>query len=453
LYFNNSRFDRSFNLVDAHIGGNIGFSSSTVQGDLDLSAANVAGFVYLRDKDSFQDVKFVGAKIGGNVDAAGSTFHGKLNLNSAKVDGGVYLRHKGSFQEVELVGTDVGNSVDAEDGSIFHGELNLNSAKVDGSVYLRDKSSFQDVNLIGAEIGGDLDASGSTFNRKVYIEDADIGGAALLNSNASFHDLDLYGCGIGRSLYLGGSYFDGYANLASAKVMGTLELASSGGSAHWTDASTLDLRATSVRGIDDDENAWPNHLYLTGFTYQLPSGSGTQGGLSLADRDLAWYTRWLKSDKNYSRQPYKQVEATLRSVGRNRDADVIGMKSQDRQYDAGKPVLQVAGGLHKWTVGYGYRPEWAIPWALALILVGGIVANWLPLSVTMKVSSLVILSAQHLIPLINFGKTYADADVTSPEVKPWVRRYFYFHSLMGWVLAGLLVAALAQITATSSIGG
>jgi hypothetical protein len=81
---------------------------------------------------------------------------------------------------------------------------------------------------------------------------------------------------------------------------------------------------------------------------------------------------------------------------------------------------------------------------------GGIVANWLPLSVTMRVSSLLILSAQHLIPLINFGKTYADADLTSLEVTAWVRRYFYFHCFMGWVLAGLLVAALTGITATAN---
>jgi uncharacterized membrane protein YraQ (UPF0718 family) len=126
------------------------------------------------------------------------------------------------------------------------------------------------------------------------------------------------------------------------------------------------------------------------------------------------------------------------------------MKSIDRQYHNRNLIFTVAGELHRWTVGYGYRPERIIPWVLALVLMGGIVANWLPQSVTMHVSSRFILSAQHLIPLINFGKTYADADVTSPEVRPWVRRYFYFHSFMGYVLAGLLVAALARITATAN---
>ena len=139
----------------------------------------------------------------------------------------------------------------------------------------------------------------------------------------------------------------------------------------------------------------------------------------------------------------------LRSVGRIRVADEIAMRSKDRQYDGRKPWIRSYGELQKWTVGYGYRPVRIIPWVLTFVLLGAIVANWLPLSVTMKVSSLFILSAQHLIPLINFGKTYVEADVTSPEVSPWVRRYFYFHSFIGYVLAALLVAALTQITATA----
>jgi hypothetical protein len=104
----------------------------------------------------------------------------------------------------------------------------------------------------------------------------------------------------------------------------------------------------------------------------------TQGGHSLADRDLSWYEHWLENEESYSRQPHKQVETILRSGGRDRDADVIAMKSIDRQYLERKLIFKVAGEFHKWTVGYGYRPERIISWTLAFILIGGIVANWLP---------------------------------------------------------------------------
>jgi uncharacterized protein YjbI with pentapeptide repeats len=490
LYFSNSRFDKSFDLTGTDIGGSIGFWASAVKNTLDLNSVRVAGFVNLRSKGSFQDVDLIAADVKSNVQADGSTFHKKLDLNGAHV-GGMVLLTNASFQEVGFTGADVKSHVQA-DGSTFHKKLDLNGAHVGGSVFLKN-ASFQDVDLITANIAGNVEADGSTFNKKLVLSGAHVGGFVFLRNKAifqdvdliaadiegdidaygstfhkklsfnvsnvsgsvflyssSFHDIELVGANIGGRLDLSGSYFDGNVYLSNAKVVGLLALGFEGGPAHWSDGSVLDLRATSVLGIDDVENAWPNHLYLTGFTYQLPSGSTTRAGHSLADRNMSWYEHWLESDQSYSRQPYKQVETILRSVGRDRDADVIAMKSIDRQYDDRNPIFKVTGGLHRSTVGYGYRPEWIIPWALALVLVGGIVANWLPKSVTMKVSSRFMLSAQHLIPFINFGKTYADADVTSPEVRPWVRRYFYFHSSMGWVLAGLLVAALARITATAN---
>jgi len=403
LYFFDSRFDESLDLSNSHVGGNIAFSGSAIYGELDLNGTEVAGSVFLRGKGSFQDVALIGASIGGNVEADGSTFHKKLDLSGARVAESVFLRREGSFQEVDLIGADVGGNVEATE-STFHKELNLSTATVAGSVYIYD-SSFHDVRLLAANIGG--------------------------------------------GAYLSGSSFDGYVNFSNAKITGILQLAFDNESTHWTDSSTLDLRATSVFGIDDDKNAWPKHLHLTGFTFEIPSGYRAQAGKSLGDREVSWYAEWLECDEGYSRQPYRQVETILRSMGRDRQADAIAMMSKDRQYDQRNEVVQVAGELHKWTVGYGYSPERIIPWALAFVFLGGIIANWLPKTVTGKVSSRFILSAQHLIPLINFGKTYADADVTGREIRPWVRGYFYFHSFVGYVLAGLLVAALTRLTANA----
>jgi hypothetical protein len=164
--------------------------------------------------------------------------------------------------------------------------------------------------------------------------------------SSSFHDIDLAGANIDGNTDLSGSYFDGNVYLSNAKVMGLLALGSfEGRPKHWSEDSVLDLRATSVLGIDDDdETTWPKHLYLTGFTYQLPSGYATQARHSLADRKMSWYVRWLESDENYSRQPYKQVETILRSVGRDREADLIAIKSIDRQYhDEDNLILKAAG--------------------------------------------------------------------------------------------------------------
>jgi hypothetical protein len=51
--------------------------------------------------------------------------------------------------------------------------------------------------------------------------------------------------------------------------------------------------------------------------------------------------------------------------------------------------------------------------------------------------------------LINFGEGYKKVDVTSADVPTLVRRYFYLHVALGYILAAFLVTALARITTTT----
>src|SRR5215211_1655067 len=355
LYFFDSRFDESLDLSNSHVGGNIAFSGSAIYGELDLNGTEVAGSVFLRGEGSFQDIDLISANVGGNVAADGSTFHKKLDLSGARVAESVFLRGKGSFQDVALIGASIGGNVEA-DGSTFHKKLDLNGASVAESVFLRREGSFQEVDLIGADVAGNVEATESTFHKELNLSTATVAGSVYIY-DSSFHDVRLLAANIGGGAYLSGSSFDGYVNFSNAKITGILQLAFDNESTHWTDSSTLDLRATSVFGIDDDENAWPIHLHLTGFTFEIPSGYRAQAGKSLGDREVSWYAEWLECDEGYSRQPYRQVETILRSMGRDRHADAIAMMSKDRQYDQRNEVVQVAGELHKWTVGHGYSPE------------------------------------------------------------------------------------------------
>jgi hypothetical protein len=108
--------------------------------------------------------------------------------------------------------------------------------------------------------------------------------------------------------------------------------------------------------------------------------------------------------------------------------------------------------LYSSTVGYGYRPARAIKWAILLIVIGAYVAKRLPQSIPFSkggsLESRLVLSAQKLIPLINFGKSYSEIDVTSSAVPKWVRWYFYVHAVLGYILVAFLLAALARITTT-----
>jgi hypothetical protein len=101
--------------------------------------------------------------------------------------------------------------------------------------------------------------------------------------------------------------------------------------------------------------------------------------------------------------------------------------------------------LYKATVGYGYRPQRAIYAAALFIVLGAVVARKLP-GGKPEAPSKLMLSIQRFTPFLSFGDAYNKVDTTSSAVPTWVRRYFYLHTVVGYVLAAFLLAALSQLT-------
>jgi hypothetical protein len=210
---------------------------------------------------------------------------------------------------------------------------------------------------------------------------------------------------------------------------------------------------------------------VVGFAMQGMRGEGTAAGQGFIDRKDSWYLDWLRRDRGrFSGGPYKQLETLLRSAGKRKPANSIAMERMKQEYALEGGFRKAIGWLHRYTVGYGYRPEWAIFWIVGLILIGWAIADkhvlmpisWLTMAgwgiadehVLMSnlkkngVTSRLMLSAQRLIPLINFGKGYEDVDITSKAVPWWVRWYFYLHATAGYILAAFLLTALARVTTT-----
>jgi uncharacterized protein YjbI with pentapeptide repeats len=399
---------------------------------IDLESASIPFALYIWQSRFDARVNLRGASISGNLGFDGSTFKDALDLGSTKIDGSVFLRSRATFRNVVLLGAEISGDVSTVDAT-FNNELVLAGVKVEGYLYLRHGATFQHVNLIGADIGADVEAMDSTFRRNISFSSAQVQG----------------------SVRLSGSKFAGYVSLAGSTVEGVLELYRKDHTPSWEDAAVLDLRGTTVGGIDDAPKTWPRHLRLAGFTIEQAHGQGAASDLGFTGRNLSWYLDdWLGLDKEYSRESFTQLEGILRSVGRNRIADRIAMARIDREYQLDKSLFgrlrQVVGMLYKSTVGFGYRPEWAIIPIAVLIAIGTWIARRLPQEHLddQQVCSRLVLSTQRLIPLISFGKGYDDVDVTSKDVPRLVRRYFYVHAMLGYVLAAFLVTAIARITTT-----
>jgi hypothetical protein len=469
IYIWQSRFDKKVNLLGADISGTIGFDGSAFRSKLNLDEATVDGSVFLRSGARFQSVELIRAQISGSLDSRGSTFKDKLDISTARVDGNVYLNGGSKYQSVNLIGAQISGSIDAS-GSTFKDELTLMDAKIERNVSLNDGGQYQRVDLVAAQISGNVEASGSTFKGELYINSAKVDGNVFLIDGSKFQYVDLIAAEVGGGVFATKSAFEGELDLYTAQVNGSILLyesqfagdvicsgATIGGALAlsrfnqnptWNESAKIDLEGASIGAIDDAVGAWPQNVWLAGLVVQQVRGPLTGPGQGFIDRSTSWYLNWLDRDRGFSPEPYKQLEVLLRNNGTKQIADGIAMARMDHELASGGGFRRALGFLHRYTVGYGYQPERAIVWIVVLIAVGAVVARRLPEETLAEVPSRLVLSAQRLIPLIDFGKCYREADVTGKDVPAPVRGYFYLHAVLGYVLAAFVVTTLARITTT-----
>lgn len=219
----------------------------------------------------------------------------------------------------------------------------------------------------------------------------------------------------------------------------------------WGPESTLDLRAASVRGIDDTKDAWPPTLQLTGFEYRSAAVSSSADEDGFIDRSTDWYLSWLDRQPAFSRQPYQQLETMLRDVERGATADDIAIARRNRELGLlwrshDLPRWTIAQ-LHRVTVFYGFRPELSLVWMLLLWGLGALVARRIPSTYRLKngVTSPGLFSFDRLVPLVTLHKADRNLDLTDDAVPAWIGPYFYFQTIAGWVLAAFFVTAIGRI--------
>jgi hypothetical protein len=155
--------------------------------------------------------------------------------------------------------------------------------------------------------------------------------------------------------------------------------------------------------------------------------------------------RWLDSqpDGTWSAYPYDQTIRALRSSGYEADARAIAIERERRRRKNGRLGL---GRAVNWAfgalLGYGYRPFYAVAWALACVLVG-----WALLSDEHEVAKTTPVpdfrafgfALDAFLP-ISLGQT--DAYVmrgANDEIVVWAL------TGAGWLLTALLVAALTGL--------
>ena len=273
----------------------------------------------MKGKSEFDTVSLREAKISGRLSMVGSSFKSELNMKSASIGGNLDMK-----------------SIDRLNLKTKFAKVDLSEAKVGGHL-----------TIVGSTFKADLDMHSATIGRSLFMRDAQFAHRAILASISVTSRLDARGAKL--------SVLD----LTKARIEGELLLGPS--SDRKKDISRLELRNTSVGVLQDNKDAWPEHLELDGFTYKRFGAGGKEAP---EKRGSDWFVTWLAKDKTYSPQPYRHLASVLRDSGLSDMADDILYANQESlrvDYRTSWGRWLLLSGL-KMTIGYGLRYFQILGW-------------------------------------------------------------------------------------------
>jgi hypothetical protein len=203
----------------------------------------------------------------------------------------------------------------------------------------------------------------------------------------------------------------------------------------------LTLRNVTAGTLRDGPDAWSDTLDLDGFVYQRLGGLGSTA--QITNRGSEWYVNWLGKDKPYSPQPYEQLASVFRFAGHSSKANTILYAGREREREMASGADRFGFETLKWTIGYGLGTRYfrALWWVVGLVALGIMVLRISGEGQRNKMPYGFSFSLDHLLPIVTLRKYHFDVTLNG-----WPRYYFYFHKLMGYVLASFLIAGMAGLT-------
>lgn len=451
----------------AFIGGDLNCSGAKLFNEggcaLFAESANIMASVYLRDGfQSKGEVNLTGSSIGGDLDCSGGEFFNKqgdaLYVGKTKITASVYLRDGfAAGGAVNLLGTSIGGQMDCSGGKFFNeggDALDASNTNITTNVFLSDGFEARGaVSLVGVFIGGFLDCyGGKFFNDK---EDA----------------LSIDGANIEGDVYFTKDFTaEGRVSLESVRIDDTLFLQGINNSQRMK----LDLRFARVGTLADEAESWPDKdgLHLSGFTYNAISESSPLN----SKLRLEWLR--LQPKEEFALQPYEYLAAVLRASGHEAAAiEVLIGKQQDRlKYGSLNIYSYLWNRFLGLTIAHGYRPQYALFYSFVLVIFGTVIFNYGYTNKLISPSSNVgpfdlsesevsedypvfnpfVYSVDVFLPIVDFhqeshwlpnSKPGSEVNLLFFKIPSGqlIRRYFWLHIVLGWILTSLSVAGFTGL--------
>lgn len=269
-------------------------------------------------------------------------------------------------------------------GAFISGSLDLDMCAVQGRLGLVKCRMERGIRVVDASVGA-LVLTGSRLSH-MTAHGVNVTGNVWLNDGFQAHGpVDLSGATIGGQLScVRGTFSNEHGDAFAAQNARVSEIFL------WRDV-TVDKGSVRVTGMDvaaltDDDKSWPagGRLMMDGFTYGRFVYGDTSAGVRLA---------WLEkhSSNEFQPQPYQQLAKVMGDMGHRYDRSRVLM-TMERKMRAQQRKDMWKGGSRIWApfrpswnaartgfhafwdrvlrflVGYGYRPWWALFWAIPIVV-------------------------------------------------------------------------------------
>jgi hypothetical protein len=367
----------------------------------------------------------------GDFTARSSTVTGEVQLRDARIGGvldltGARLSNPGRHALIADRVT-VDGALIASGGFTVEGELRLVGAKVSGTVDL-DGAQLHNPGAAALTadrltVGGNLLARhGFAADGEVSLIHVDIGG------QLNFVDATLANPG-GFALHVGGATVNNLWLVFAAPPTGLVRLSG--------------LHAETIL---DNPETWPEHLNLTGCTYQNLIARrfiDPDTPMPTVTIDVHRRLAWLRRDPDgYLPQPYEQLAAVYRRTGHDWEARRVLLDKHRRRRDTLPWPGRLTGYLLDGLVGYGYRTWLAGIWLTAFWLLGALVFTLQPpvaRSPGPPSANPALYALDLILPIINLGQedTWRPTGATQYVATLLI--------LAGWVLTTAVIPGLTRL--------
>jgi hypothetical protein len=377
-------------------------------------------------------LNLVGAEINGRLNFNGSTAIRTMNMDS-----------------LHAAALTMSGGPSATDGWILSkwSFIWLATARIERQLAIDDSDVTNELQMSNAVIGTNLSMLNSTL-AKVLLRSAAVGGALSIQGPKRRGNI----CG-NRLEPRPQAHAPQFVDLTSASV-GTLLLGSTcygpiNAPENWGSGAELVLTSASIHTLQDglcvedrecDPAAWPL-VELTGFSYKQLESFDNDTVNDMAMRPSEWWRNWLIRQRRFSPEPYEHLAATLSKLGHKDTATDILYYGKERERELASFKVKLGLWLQLVFIGYGYRIYYSVFWVIGFVVIGALVLRVSHQGTKHKMPYGIAFSFDMLLPLVRLREKHYKIDLQG-----WSRYYFYFHKIMGYVLASFLIAGLSGLT-------